>query len=104
VVTRGGRIAYTASKFGLVGATKTAAVDLAPDGILVNAVSPGFTMTELTRRTVSPEDEAMLASRVPLGRFASPAEMAGIVHFLCSPENTYITGQNVAVDGGYTVV
>ena len=59
-MTRAGRIAYTASKFGLVGATKTAAVDLAEEGILVNAVSPGFTMTELTRRTVSPEDVGLI--------------------------------------------
>ena len=104
VVTRGGRLAYTATKFGLVGATKAAAVDLADQGILVNAVSPGFTMTELTRRTVTPEDESMLASRVPLSRFADPSEIAGIVFFLCGPENTYITGQNIAVDGGYTIV
>lgn len=104
IVTRADRLAYTASKFGLVGATKTAAVDLADDGILVNAVSPGFTMTELTRRTVNAEDESMLAGRVPLGRFAEPSEIAGLVYFLCGPENSYITGQNVAVDGGYTVV
>lgn len=104
VVTRSGRIAYTASKFGLVGASKTAAVDLAPDGILVNAVSPGFTMTELTRRTLSPDDEAVLSERVPLGRFAQPGEMAGMVYFLCSAENTYLTGQNIVIDGGYTVV
>lgn len=104
VITRGGRLAYTSTKFGLAGATRTAAVDLAPRGILVNALSPGFTMTELTRRTVEPEDEARLAAKIPLGRFARPEEMAGLAAWLCGPENTYVTGQNVVVDGGYTIV
>lgn len=104
IVTRRGRIAYSASKFGLLGATKAAAVDLADDNILVNAVSPGFTMTELTERTLSASDIASLESQVPLGRFANPDEIAGVVFFLCGEENSYVTGQNVAVDGGYTSV
>ena len=104
VITRGERLAYTASKFGLVGATKTAAVDLAPDGILVNAVSPGFTMTELTARTLSSADVEELSQEIPMGRFAEPEEVSGLVYFLCSQENTYLTGQNIVIDGGYTVV
>lgn len=104
VATRKGRLAYTSSKFGLVGATKTAAVDLSEEGVLVNAVSPGFTMTELTSRTLSEEDVEELSAKVPMGRFAQPEEVAGIVYFLCSEENTYITGENIVVDGGYTVV
>ena len=97
-------MAYTACKTGLVGATRAAAVDLAPKGILVNAVSPGFTLTELTRRTLTSADIEELSRKVPLGRFAKPEEVAGIVYFLCGEENTYITGQNLVVDGGYTVV
>ena len=104
VITKGGRLAYTSTKFGLAGATKTAAVDLADRGILVNAVSPGFTLTELTDRTLSAADKEQLSAQVPLGRFAQPEEVAGLVFFLCGPENTYITGQNVVIDGGYTVV
>lgn len=104
VITREGRLAYTASKFGLVGATKTAAVDLAQDGILVNVVSPGFTMTELTARTLSSADVEELSQKIPMGRFARPEEVSGLVYFLCGSENTYITGQNLVIDGGYTVV
>ena len=104
MITKKGRLAYTATKFALVGATKTAAVDLAHHGILVNAVSPGFILTELTDRTLSETDKQDISALVPLGRFAQPEEVAGIVYFLCSTENTYITGQNIVIDGGYTVV
>ena len=104
IVTRAGRIAYTATKFGLAGATMTAAVDLAKQGILVNAVSPGFILTELTARTLNHADIEELSAKIPMGRFADPDEIAGIVLFLCSHWNTYITGQNIVVDGGYTIV
>ncbi len=104
VITKGERLAYTASKFGLVGATKTAAVDLAPDGILVNSVSPGFTLTEMTARTLSSPEMEELSQKIPMGRFAQPEEVSGLVYFLCGYENTYITGQNLVIDGGYTVV
>ena len=104
VITRKERLAYTASKFGLVGATKTAAVDLAADGILVNAVSPGFTMTELTARTLSSADVEEISQKIPMARFAEPEEVSGLVYFLCGQENTYITGQNIVIDGGYTIV
>ncbi len=104
VVSRVGRLAYSASKAGLVGATRAAAVDLAGSGVLVNAVSPGFTMTELTARTLSEDDVQELSARVPMARFAEPEEIAAAVFFLCSEENTYITGQNLVIDGGYTVV
>jgi 3-oxoacyl-[acyl-carrier protein] reductase len=104
VVSREGRLAYSASKAGLVGATRAAAVDLAPYNILVNAVSPGFTMTELTARTLSESDVRDLEARIPMRRFARPDEMSGAVYFLCSEENSYTTGQNIVIDGGYTVV
>ncbi len=79
VIAREERLAYAASKSGLVGATRTAAVDLAGEGILVNAVSPGCSLNELTARTLSAEDVAELYSRVPVGRFAQPDEVAGLV-------------------------
>jgi 3-oxoacyl-[acyl-carrier protein] reductase len=104
IVTRSGRIAYTAAKSGLVGATRTAAVDLARYSILVNAVSPGFILTDLTARTLEKTDIEALAARVPLERFADPEEISGIVVFLASGWNTYITGQNITADGGYTIV
>jgi len=103
-ISKPGRAMYTASKFGLVGLTKTVGVELAEDGILTNAVSPGFTMTELTRRSLSPEEMEELARAVPARRFAQPSESAKVVLFLCSDLNTYITGQNITVDGGFISV
>ena len=104
VITKPGRAMYTSSKFGLVGATKAAAVDLGEHNVLVNAVSPGFTLTELTKRTLPADEQERLASEVPLRRFAQPEEMARIVLFLASEWNTYITGQNLVADGGFVSV
>ena len=103
-ITKPGRSMYTASKFGLVGLTKAVAVENAARGILVNAVSPGFTMTELTRSTLSADEIKHLAKQVPAGRFAEPEEMARTIAFLCSPLNTYMTAQNVTIDGGFTTI
>ena len=95
---------YTASKFGLVGLTKTTAADLGPSNILVNALSPGFTLTDLTQATVPVEEQKQIAQQVPLRRFAEPEEMANVALFLCSELNSYITGQNIVVDGGFVSV
>ena len=104
VVTKAGRSIYTTTKHGLVGMTKALAVDLAPFNVLVNAVSPGFTMTELTRSSLSDEQMRELADQVPLNRFAQPEEISKIVLFLASDLNTYITGQNIMIDGGFVNV
>jgi 3-oxoacyl-[acyl-carrier protein] reductase len=101
VITRGKRAAYTATKAGLIGLTKTSAVDLAPYNVLVNAVSPGFVMTDLTKRILSKGEMSVLKAAIPLGRFASPDEISRVVIFLASDLNTYLTGQNIIVDGGY---
>jgi NAD(P)-dependent dehydrogenase (short-subunit alcohol dehydrogenase family) len=77
---------------------------LAPHNILVNAVSPGFTMTDLTRKSLSDEQMKELSQAVPLGRFAEVDEIAGMISFLGSDQNTYMTGQNIVVDGGFTIV
>jgi 3-oxoacyl-[acyl-carrier protein] reductase len=102
VVTRRGRSLYTTSKNGLVGLTKTLSVEFAPHNILVNAVSPGFTLTELTKRTNSVQELNSIASNIPIGRMANPKEIANLIVFLCSDLNSYITGQNITIDGGYT--
>lgn len=104
VITKPGRVVYTATKTGLAGMTKTVAADLAPYGVLVNAVSPGFINTELTKMTLPLEEQERLAAQVPLGRFAEPEEIARVVLFLASRENSYLTGQNIVVDGGFTCV
>jgi 3-oxoacyl-[acyl-carrier protein] reductase len=88
----------------LVGLTRALAVELAPDGILVNALSPGFTLTELTARSLKPDEKAALTSQIPLQRMAQPAEIAEVALFLASRRNSYMTGQNIVVDGGFTIV
>ncbi|WP_462162038.1 SDR family NAD(P)-dependent oxidoreductase [Microcystis aeruginosa] len=102
LVTRENRSAYSATKAGLNGLTRTAAVELAPYGILVNAVCPGYVETELTFVNNSPEQLAAITATIPLQRLAQPHEIAKLVSFLCSEENTYLTGQNLVIDGGFT--
>ena len=104
VITRPGRSLYSASKFGLLGLTKGLATDLAKYGILVNSVAPGFTKTELTEETNSRAEILELEKSIPVGRFAEPIEIAFLVLFLVSEMNTYITGQNIIIDGGYVNV
>lgn len=103
MISKPKRNAYSAVKTGLIGLTRASALDLAPHGILVNALCPGFVNTELTRRMLSKEEMAKLSSEVPLGRFAEVSEIARAVVFLCSDLNTYITGQTIVVDGGFTI-
>ena len=78
-------------------------IEWANQNILVNAISPGFVNTELTQKSLSSEQQQDMAKKVPLGRFAEPSEIAKAVLFLCSEKNTYITGQNIVIDGGFTI-
>lgn len=104
VITRRGRSMYSTSKNALVGLTKSLAVEWAVDNVLVNAVSPGFTLTELTKNTNTREELAQIETSIPMRRMAEPFEIARVVAFLCSDQNTYITGQNITIDGGFTNV
>lgn len=102
VVSKEKRASYSTTKWGLVGFTKAVALDLAPYNILVNAVSPGFVDTELTRRILGDEGIEELVEKIPQQRLANSEEIAKIVLFIASEHNTYITGQNIIVDGGFT--
>ena len=102
VVAKEGRSVYSASKTGLIGLTRTLALELGPSGVLVNAVAPGYVATELTRQNNTPEEIERVAATIPLGRLAEPEEVAEVVAFLCSRRNSYITGQVTTCDGGYT--
>jgi NAD(P)-dependent dehydrogenase (short-subunit alcohol dehydrogenase family) len=95
---------YVASKHAVLGLTKSAALELAKDNIRVNAVSPGAVETELFDRFVGHDDQmkAGFAKMHPLGRVGKPEEIAASVAFLFSDDATFITGQSLTVDGGYT--
>lgn len=94
--------AYTASKHGVVGLTKVAALENATTGIRVNAVCPGFTRTPLIEQLLidRPQMEAKIMARQPIGRLGTPAEVAAAVLWLCSPASSFVTGQALGVDGG----
>lgn len=102
VVSKPGRCIYSATKNGIHGVTNTLAVELAPDNILVNTVCPGFTLTELTYKNNTPEQIESISADIPMQRMAQPNEIAELIYFLGSEANTYITGQKITIDGGYT--
>ena len=103
MISREKRATYSASKFGLIGYTKSASLDLAENNILVNALCPGFTSTELVASILSENEMNNLAKEIPLKRFANVLELANFACFLCSDFNTYMTGQTIVVDGGFTI-
>lgn len=92
--------AYVASKHGVLGLTQTAALEYAKQNIRVNAVCPGVIHTPMLDRFTQGAEEAM-ASQVPMGRVGKPEEIAETVLWLCSQHSSYITGQNITVDGGW---
>lgn len=101
LVSRERRVTYSAAKAGLNGLTRALALELAPYHILVNAVAPGYINTELTKKNNPPEALERIAEEIPLGRLGEPSEIAECVAFLCSPKNSYMTGQVIVLDGGY---
>jgi len=102
--TKEQRMSYTTSKYALSGMTKTMSVELAPHNILVNSVAPGFTETDLTRQVLGQEGINEVSKQIPMRRLAQPKEIANVVMFLASDNNSYLTGQNIIVDGGFVNV
>jgi len=103
VVSKPGRAMYSAAKNGMHGITNALALELGPHGILVNTVCPGFTLTELTRKNNTDEEIASISAGIPVRRMAEPEEIGKLIYILGSFENTYVTGQKIAIDGGYSV-
>ena len=98
------RSAYSATKFGLHGLTVGVSNDLARHNILVNTLSPGFVMTDLTRKNLSSIEMVQLIDQVPAKRLAEVKDISNVAVFLLSDQNSYLTGQNIVVDGGFTNV
>ncbi len=93
---------YSAAKAGIIGFTKALAKEVAPSGIRVNCIAPGFIMTEMNSR-YSEEDLALIRDDIPLGIFGEPRHIADAAAFLASAQSEYITGQVLAVNGGMVI-
>lgn len=103
-VSRAGRASYSTSKFALDGMTVALSAEVAADGILVNCVAPGVIDSDMTRQVLGPQGIAELTAQIPARRLGRLDEVAALVAWMASPENSYISGQNIAIDGGFTRV
>ena len=104
VISKSNRSLYSTMKTGLIGLTRASAVEWASRNVLINAISPGFVETDLTKASLTKNQQSLMKDQIPLKRFALPHEIAELVYFLSSDKNTYITGQNIIIDGGFTIV
>ena len=98
------RAVYSASKFGIDGITASASAEFSRQGVLVNTISPGFIATELTEKVLGEAGMKSIVNTVPIGRLGQANEVAELVGWLVSSKNTFVTGQNVLIDGGFTRV
>ena len=103
-ITKEYRASYSSSKFGLDGMTVALASEVSEMGILANSVGPGFIDTDLTRKVLGEKGIAEVQDRIPIKRLGQVNEIASLVSWLVSNENTYISGQNIIIDGGFTRV
>jgi 3-oxoacyl-[acyl-carrier protein] reductase len=99
LIGNAGQANYAAAKAGLIGFTKATALEIAPRGVTVNAVAPGFIETEMTD-VLGDETRKAILERIPLGRLGQPDEVAQLITFLASDAAAYITGQTFTIDGG----
>ena len=99
-----GQVNYAASKAGVVGMTKSLAKELASRGVTVNAVAPGYVLTDMTKDVMADEKNVAAVTRmISLRRYAMPEEIAGVINFIASPAGGYMTGVLIPVDGGMTI-
>jgi 3-oxoacyl-[acyl-carrier protein] reductase len=102
-LTRKNRLAYTSSKHSLNGIVKELSLELGELGILCNSISPGFIDTKMTRTNNSADVINDFVSRIPIGRLGTVDDIAKVVYFITTIQNPYINGQNIIVDGGYSI-
>jgi NAD(P)-dependent dehydrogenase (short-subunit alcohol dehydrogenase family) len=96
-----GRAAYSTAKFAIRGLTLATAAEYAPNGILANCVAPGFIDTDLTRSVLGDAGIQVFSERIPMQRLGQPKEIADLIAWIVSENNSYMTGQTVTVDGGF---
>lgn len=102
VSSRPGVISYVAAKHGVLGLTRGLAAELGPHGITVNAIGPGYILTEMNKKVLGTDLEQIVIDRTPLARWAAPEELQGAAIFLASDAASFVTGQIIVVDGGMT--
>jgi 3-oxoacyl-[acyl-carrier protein] reductase len=100
MISREFRASYSTSKFALNGLMTALAVEFSERGILVNSVAPGYIETEMTKNNLRQQGIEAICKNIPMGRLGTPQEVAAFVFWLCSEKNSYITGQNIVIDGG----
>ena len=98
-----GRSAYSASKAAMESFIRSCAIEYANDGILFNSIAPGFIETNLTRKNNTAEEINEISTRIPLQRLGTPEEVATLVMYLGGSQNSYITGQTINIDGGFSI-
>jgi NAD(P)-dependent dehydrogenase (short-subunit alcohol dehydrogenase family) len=103
VRSRVGRSQYSVTKAAQDAYMRSLALEFAPYGLTINSVSPGFINTTLTQKNNSPEAISKIVEQIPLARLGTPEEVAKLVSFLASEANSYITGQNISIDGGFSL-
>jgi len=99
VMGNAGQANYASAKAGVIGFTKAVAKELAPRGVRVNAVAPGFIDTQMTA-TLPKKAREMLKAQIPMGKLGMPEDVAAVIRFLAGPASGYVTGQVIVVDGG----
>lgn len=104
IITKPEQTSYSASKAALISMTRTIAVELAAHNILINTICPGTTLTPMVDSLLTTEKKNEIIKGIPMGRFANPEEIAKMVLLFASDMNTYMTGQSVIVDGGFTLL
>lgn len=103
IISKPMQSSYSATKAGVIGLTKSAALDLASYNIRVNTLCPGTTQTPMVDQVLNERQKQVILKKVPMNRFAKVSEIAQFALYLCSDYNTFMTGQSVVVDGGFTI-